>query len=172
MAESDTPNQNDENIEKLGDLIKDIRIAMLTTADKDGTLRSRPMGTLKTPFDGDLWFFTSSESPKVGEVEREHQVNLSYADPGGNTYVSVSGRATLVRDRAKMEALWSPALKAWFPNELDEPDIALLRVHVEKAEYWDQAHGKVVQLFGFVRAVLTGQRYYPGENEKIDLDTA
>lgn len=172
MAELDTPNENNENIEKLGDLIKDIRIAMLTTADDDGTLRSRPMGTLKTPFDGDLWFFTSSESPKVDEVEREHQVNLSYADVDGNTYVSVSGTATLVRDRAKMEELWNPILKAWFPKELEEPDIALLKVRVEKAEYWDQPHSKVVQAVGFVKAALTGRRYEPGENEKIDLEPA
>jgi general stress protein 26 len=151
----------DEAIAKLTEFIKDIRIAMLTTQTPEGSLRGRPMATQEAPFDGDLWFFTSAASPKVDEIEEEHHVQLSYASPEDNRYVSVSGRATVVRDRAKAEELWSPAMKAWFPDGLDDPDLALLRVQVEGAEYWDSPSSTMVHIVGLVKAVSTGQRYHP-----------
>ena len=158
-----------DDVKKLARLIKGIEVAMMTTEDDDGTLRSRPMQTQQAEFDGTLWFFTQASSHKVDEINRgEHQVNLSYADPDGNRYVSVSGVATLVRDRAKIEELWSPALKAWFPDGKDDPDAALLRVDVSKAEYWDAPSSTLVKLVGFTKAVLTGKEYQPGENEKLN----
>src|SRR3978361_2088143 len=120
------PHRNDD-IKKLAELIKDIRIAMLPTADSDGSLRSRPMATQTQAFDGDLWFFTREHSGKVDEVNREHQVNVSYAAPSDNRYVSVSGTGRIVTDRAKIKELWSPVLKAWFPKGIDDPEIALLK---------------------------------------------
>ncbi len=156
--------------EKLTELIKDIRIAMLTTIDEDGSLRSRPMGTQTEPFDGrNLWFFTSADSGKVQEAQKDRDVNLSYADPGNNRYVSISGKALLVRDRPTMEKYWSPALKAWFPDGLETRDIALLQVKVEKAEYWDAPSSKFVTLVGFLKAIASGERYEGGENEKLNL---
>ncbi len=161
----------DENIQKLAELIKDVRIAMLTTLDEDGTLRSRPMATQKTPFDGTLWFFTGASSPKVDEVEHSREVNLSYAAPDSNTYVSVSGTARLIRDQEKARELWNPILKAWFPKGLEDPELALLRVTVEKAEFWDSPSSTMVQIAGFVKAMATGHSYKPGpgEHEKITL---
>ena len=156
-------------LEQLREKIKGIRIAMLTTIDEDGALHSRPMATQETELDGDLWFFTGASSPKTGEIERDHRVNLSYADPDDQRYVSVSGTARLVRDRAKAKELWNPLLKAWFPKGLEDPELALLRVQVEKAEYWDSPSSKMVQLAGFLKAMATGKRYDPGENEKIEL---
>ncbi len=159
------------DVETLREQIKDIKIAMLTTVDQDGSLRSRPMGTLDVEhFDGDLWFFTSDAEPKAQEIRRDHQVNISYADTGSNRYVSVSGVASLVHDRAKMEQLWNPIFKAWFPDGLETPDIALLRVKVSKAEYWDYAQAKIIQLIGFVKAVVTGQQADDlGKNEKLTI---
>lgn len=158
------------SIQKLNSLIKDIKFAMMTTVEADGTLRSRPMATQQAPFDGDLYFFTYGNSPKVEEAQQHHNVNLSYANPDDNAYVSISGTAQLLRDRAKMEQLWNPIYKAWFPKGLDEPDIALLKVNVEQAEYWDSTNNKVVQLVGFVKALVTGTPAQGGENEKLNLE--
>ncbi len=158
-----------EAIRKLGELIEDIDFAMLTTAEADGTLRSRPMSTQQVEFDGDLWFFTRASAPKVDEVRRDERVNLSYAKPEAQRYVSISGTAQIVRDRKKIEELWSPVLKAWFPKGLEDPDIALLKVSVEQAEYWDSPSSTMAHIFGFVKALATGQSYQPGENEKINL---
>jgi len=158
-----------EDVKKLSKLIKGIRVAMMTTRDDDGTLRARPMQTQEQEFDGTLWFFTPASSHKVDEINHnEHQVNLSYADPSDNRYVSVSGVATLVRDRAKIDQLWTPVLKAWFPKGKDDPEVALLNVDVTKAEYWDSPSSTIVKLVGFTKAVLTGQQYRPGENEKLN----
>jgi general stress protein 26 len=158
-----------EAISKLREMIQDINVAMLTTAMPDGTLRSRPMMTQQTEFDGDLWFFTGAGSPKIQEIEDDQHVNLSYAAPDDNRYVSVSGRATPVRNRRKAEELWKPMYKAWFPKGLDDSDLSLLKVSVEQAEYWDTSSNTLVHLVGFARAVATGEKYEPGENEKINL---
>jgi general stress protein 26 len=154
-------NTDNDDVKKLAKLIKGIDVAMMTTEDDDGTLRSRPMQTQQTEFGGTLWFFTQASSHKVHEIDREHRVNLSYADSAGNRYVSVSGLATLVRDRAKIDEMWSPALKAWFPDGRDDPEVALLRVDVSRAEYWDAPSSKLVKLVGFTKALLTGKEYQP-----------
>jgi general stress protein 26 len=159
----------DEAIEKLNGLIKDIDFAMLTTVDTDGVLRSRPMSTQEAEFDGTLWFFTSDKTHKVEEIERDNRVNASYAEPKDNVYVSVSGMASIVKEKAKMEELWNPILKAWFPKGLDDPNICLLKVDVEQAEYWDSPSSTLVQIVGFVKALVTGQRADGGENKKINL---
>ncbi|PTL84396.1 pyridoxamine 5'-phosphate oxidase family protein [Vitiosangium sp. GDMCC 1.1324] len=157
-------------IAHLSELIHGIKVAMMTTVEEDGTLHSRPMWTHDRAFDGELWFFTREHSPKVGEVERDHHVNLSYAEPGRERYVSVSGVARLVRDKDKARELWNPTLKAWFPQGLDDPELALLCVTVNKAEFWDTPNKRMVQLVGFVKSVLTGEPFRPGESEKVSLD--
>ena len=161
--------ERNESIKKLGELIKDIKVAMMTTVDTDGSLRSRPMMTQQEEFDGDLWFFTETTAPKVFELRQEAHVNLSYAEPDKQRYVSVSGRGELSRDRQKIESLWNPVYKAWFPDGLESPNLGLIKVRVEKAEYWDSPSGTVVQLVGFVKALATGERVDAGENEKVDL---
>ena len=158
-----------ESIKKLSEMIKGIDFAMLTTVDVDGTLRSRPMSTQQAEFDGVLWFFTRASSHKVDEVEHDHRVNVSYAEPEDQRYISLSGTARLVRDRKRMEELWNPVLKAWFPKGLEDPDIALLKVDVNQAEYWDSSSSTMAHLFGFVKAVAAGAEFRPGENEKLDL---
>lgn len=157
-------------IAHLGELIHGIKVAMMTTVEPDGSLRSRPMWTHNRDFDGELWFFTREHSPKVDEVEHDHHVNLSYSEPGKDRYVSVSGMARLVLDKEKARELWDPTLKAWFPQGLDDPELALLCVKVHKAEYWDTPNKRMVQLVGFVKSVLTGEQFRPGENEKVNLD--
>ncbi|WP_163997627.1 pyridoxamine 5'-phosphate oxidase family protein [Pyxidicoccus caerfyrddinensis] len=161
-----------EVVQHFGDLIKGIKVAMMTTVEEDGSLRSRPMWTHDRDFDGELWFFTREHSPKVGEVEHDHHVSLAYSDPTRDRYVSVSGRCRLVLDKEKARELWNPTLKAWFPDGLDDPELALLCVRVERAEYWDTPNSRMVQLAGMVKAALTGETYKPGDNQKLDLGDA
>jgi general stress protein 26 len=121
-------------------------------------------------FNGDVWFFTYASSLKVSEINRRHEVNVSYADPKKQSYVSLTGTAEIVRDRNKLEELWQPQLKAWFPKELEEPDIALLKVNVEKAEYWDSPSSLVANAISLFKAVTTGEpASNVGEHEKVDL---
>lgn len=158
------------DVAKLAKLINGIKFAMLTTAMPDGTLRSRPMATQQVEFDGVLWFFTQYNSGKVDEIRNDQHVNVSYADPSDNRYVSVSGRAMIVRDRKKSEELWTELHRAWFLKGLDDPNLALLQVSVHDAEYWDSPSSTVVQLAGFVKAMVTGKPASDlTENRKLHL---
>ena len=145
---------------------------MLTTAEGDGTLRSRPMATQRTKFDGTLWFFTKESSHKVDEIRQDRHVNVSYGDPDQQNYVSISGTARLVRDRAKIKELWNPAYKAWFPKGVDDPEVALLKVEVTEAEYWDAPSSTMAHLFGVVKASITGKPAKVGENKKVEVKPA
>ncbi len=152
-----TPANSPNNVEHFAKLIKGIKVAMLTTVTDDGSMRSRPMATQTKDFDREhLWFFTKRSSPKSHEIESHHEVHLSYASPEDHRYVSVTGNAQLVDDKAKMQELWSPVHRAWFPDGLDDPDLALLRVDVQRAEYWEAKGARMVQLLGAIRAVATG----------------
>lgn len=145
---------DDEGAQKLYELIKDVKICMMTTVELDGSLRSRPMYNADEA--GDLWFFTRISSPKVTEISRDGQVNLGFSNPSKQDYVSICGRAEIVRDRAKIDEKWSAPLKAWFAEGKDDPQIALIRVHPEKGEYWDSPSSTLIHIYGFAKAALTG----------------
>ena len=94
---------------------------------------------------------------------------VTYADGGKQEYVSLSGHARLVRDKAAITEHWQEALRTWFPKGLEDPDIALLRVEITEAEYWDAPNSKMIHAYGYVKAVLTGTPPSSGENEKISF---
>ena len=144
--DNDKAGKPKDPIKKLRKLIKDIRVAMLTTSAADGSLRSRPMATQDADFDGELWFFTRYHSPKSEEIQENQKVNISYASPKDERFVSVSGTATLVRDPAKVKELWRGEYKAWFPEGKKDPELALLKIRVDRAEYWDRSENKMVDL--------------------------
>lgn len=155
--------------EKLREMIKDIDLCMLTTVDESGDLHSRPMSLNGDVDDkGNLWFFTSSNSHKASEIERTPNVNVSFIDTDQQHYISISGAAELVHDKQKIKELWKPILKAWFPDGPDQPDVALLKVKVSKAEYWDTPSSTIAQAISFVSAILTGKQVEMGENKKLD----
>ena len=161
-------NNKKEAIEKLNELMKDIKTAMLTTID-GGVLRSRPMATQEIDEDATLWFLTGATTHKDDEIKKDSRVNVSYAAPDDNTYVSVSGTGEIMRDQTKIDELWSPFHKAWFPEGKEDPNIRVLKVNVEQAEYWDSPSSTFVQVAGFLKALATGERADGGENEKINL---
>jgi general stress protein 26 len=161
---------NDENRggwKELHDLIDEIRIGMLTTRTPAGVLRSRPMAVHQDEEARELWFFTHALDAKTDEIRVDPQVNVAFSCPQINSYVSVSGTAELVRDLAKMRELWNPLFKSWFPAGLEDPDLALMRVTIDGAEYWDAPSGTMVELVGFVQSLVTGEQADPAENVKL-----
>lgn len=131
---------------KLNELINDIKFAMLTTIDNDGKISSRPMATPDLSFDGALWFFTAKSSGKVHSITNDQRVHVTYASSDNDKYVSISGRAEIIRDKKKMRRLWKPMYEAWFPKGIDDPDLILIKVSVDEAEYWDTPSGKSVHV--------------------------
>jgi general stress protein 26 len=165
------PKQTRENdLQKLRELVKDIDFCMLTTVNENGDLHSRPMSSNgDIDEDGDIWFFTNASSHKVSEIAKLPRVNVSFSDPDNQRYISVSGTAQLVRDREKIEELWRPEFKMWFPEGKDDPEIALLRVDLEKAEYWDSPSSTIGYALSFVSSLVTGKQPEFGENRKVNL---
>lgn len=164
---SATSTEQSAELKKIAEIISGIHFAMLTTAEPDGTLHSRPMTTQQVEFDGDLWFFTRADSPKVWEADQHRQVNVSFADPGKGKYVSASGTATLCQDREKMQELWKPAYKIFFPQGLEDPEIALLKISVNRAEYWDSASTWIGRAFDFAKAYIKKDASELGEHAKV-----
>jgi len=155
----DTVGDTAESRAKLWDLVKDIRFAMFTTRHDNGHLHSRPMTTQNSKLDEDssLWFFASRKGDSVADITGEAAVNVSYADPGQDSYVSVAGTAFVVDDMAKKKQLWSKMTEAWFPGGVDDPDLALIQVRITHADYWDVKESKVTQLFKMAKAAVTGK---------------
>ena len=145
---------------KLWELVKDIRFAMFTTRHSNGHLHSRPMTTQNSNLDEDsnLWFFMSRKGEPVADLSADATVNVTYADPGEDSYVSVSGTAVVVEDMAKKQQLWSKLTEAWFPGGPADPDLALVCVKISHASYWDVEESKVVQLYEMAKAAITGKR--------------
>lgn len=158
-----------EAIRKTAALIRGIKIAMLTTRSGQ-RLRSRPMATQQADFDGDLWFLSRAESGKVDEIEHGAMVNLSYVNSDSHVYVSLSGRAELSRNRAKIEELWKPAHYAWFPQGKDDPEIMVIKVIVEEAEYWEAPGNVLVRSYQLLKAVVTQGKSKVGDHQKLTLD--
>ncbi len=167
MAEG-TP--RDEPIAKLRELLAGIRYAMLTTRAADGTLRSRPMMTQEVTPEGRLWFFTSTKTSKAEDIRDNEEVNVSCIDEPQRRFVSVSGRATLVHDRRKAQDLWRAYYRAWFPGGPEDPDVALISVIVDEASYWDLRTNTLVELAGFVKALVTGEPHESGITGRITRD--
>lgn len=154
----------------VAELVDRARLCMFTTMTEDGRHVSRPMALQDVEFDGDLWFFTYDDSPKVRQIQANPQVNVAFSDQKSSEWTSVSGTATLVHDRDRAEELWGAPLKVWFPDGLDTPGIALIKVHAESAEWWESPSSKVRQLIGAVRAAATGDPdKFPSNNQSTDL---
>lgn len=164
MSENNSADARD----KLCDMIADIRVAMVTTVEKDGSLRARPMSAMFLEGDRDhLYFLTGIESHKTEEAMHDPRVNLTFAK--GGDYVSVSGRATVSRNRDLIESLWSEAHRSWFPKGVKDPEICVFKVALDYAEYWDPPSATVSIAYGWTKAMLTGKSADGdlGDNEKI-----
>ncbi|MBW8882162.1 MAG: pyridoxamine 5'-phosphate oxidase family protein [Asticcacaulis sp.] len=147
----------EEARKKTWSLIKDIKVAMMASWDQDShEAHARPMMALETEdFDGILWFFTGRDTRKAHEIAESHEALLTYADPKAMNYVSLSGRAALVDDRAKIAELWTDYAKIWFPDGQDDPNLVLLRFDAETAEFWE-APNAVVRSVSYLKSLVTG----------------
>lgn len=161
---------NQEHLHALAAKIKHIDFGMFTTSDAGRVLTSRPLTQQQVDDQGQMWFFTTDEAAFVADLPNNPQVNVSFSDISDSLYVSVTGWAEVLRDRAKAEELWNPLVKAWFPGGLDDPHLALIKVKIQSAEYWDSHSSKMTQLFHMAKAAFTGERPRDmGEHTKVVL---
>lgn len=165
---TDTSNQEST----LWSLIKDIKFGMLTHRHTDGALHSAPLTTQNKADDKGttLYFFISRKSEVAGCIAKDSRVNVAYAHPGDDRYVSISGEATTIEDQTKKDYLFTPFAKAWFPGGPTDPDLALLQVTIGHAEYWDVKESKMMQLAKMAKAAITGETPEKmGEHKELNL---
>jgi general stress protein 26 len=168
--EEDDMMAEDQNAaaDKLWRLTRQIGTAMLTTRDQN-VLRSRPMMVRHDSDAPRLWIFVKSGDAVNREVTAEPDVNLSFADPENGDYVSISGQAKVVDDRDQAAALWSPEIGAWYPGDLADPELRLLRIDVSHGEYWDQASGLMTSALETVERHLLNPVPREAENKKVTV---
>lgn len=159
--------KNEKNIQILKEMVEKVGICMFTTIGPKDEFRSRPMGSVKVEDDGSIWFFTNEYAPKSKEISKENEVNLGFSSPSSNTYISINGKAELIDDQVRKEAYFSPIMKAWFPDGVDDPNLILIKVTPHAAEYWDSSSSKMVVMFQMLKSIITGERPSVGENETI-----
>lgn len=140
---------NSNQVQRLADLIRGIESAMFTTINPDGSVTSRPMVVQDFDFDGDLWFFTHRQSGKVDAISEDSHVCLAFMDPARDRYVSMSGTAEVIDDPYTIRRRFTDAFSRWFPEGVEDEDLVLIRVHVNRAEYWDAPHSEVMESFCF-----------------------
>lgn len=158
-------------LDTLREMVMDIRVAMITTEGTDGTMHSRPMYLQQVDADGDLWFATSGASPLAEQVRDDARVLATFAQPDDHAFAVIRGTAELVNDRARIEELWNPGMKAWFPEGPSDPDITLVHVRAEHGDYWD-APGGPARMVKYAAALLTGTRPDGGDRVHLDLGAA
>lgn len=145
------------NRERLLDVLATFSEGMLVTRTPAGDLRARPMALAEINADGDVWFTTSVESGKIDEIEADDSVCVTFQ--AEDRYISLTGKAQIIKDREKVARLWNEAWRPWFPKGEADPSLVLLRVAAREGEYWDN-HGVagLKYLFEAARARVEGRQ--------------
>lgn len=158
-----------EAVKKFKKLAEEIRVCMFITNTNADDEHTRPMSTIEVEENGTLWFFTDIRSIKIEEVAADKEVHLTYAHPGKESYMDVWGSAKVVTDKQQIKDKWSPIIKAWFPDGVDDPNIALLKIKPNQCYYWDAETGKMIQFLKMAAAAITGKRLADGKEGKLHL---
>jgi general stress protein 26 len=159
-----TETQRSPELTRVCDLLKDMRVVMLTTVSESGDLVCRPMTALEMDATGAIWFFTDTRSTKLAQLKR---VNLACADTDSSTYLSLSGHGAVSTDAARIKRLWSAMAKPWFPDGPDSENLALLKFVPTAAELWDAPSSKMVRLFALAASIVTGKPVGMGEHDSF-----
>lgn len=169
MIMNDTEKRR-QALERLTQMIRDIPVAMLTTCGPDQFLRSRPMVNVNKRFEGEIAFFSHDDDPKAQEIEANPRVNVTFAEPREDHYVSLCGKCSVKRDKKRMELLWTKECETWFPRGLEDPKLTLLVIDVDAAEYWDAHKKAMIAVSGAFQRLVGGERQGAVQHEKIDWD--
>lgn len=161
--------QSAEAIQKFKKLVEDVNVCMFTTQDDEARLFSRPMTTVQVDDEGNAWFFTNEYSEKINEVSKDNCVYLIYSHPGKNVFVTVRGTCSIILDKNKINELWNPLLKAWYPGGVDDPKLCLIKVETDEAYYWNSSSSKMLVYFKMLKAIANREQYKQAETGKLSL---
>jgi general stress protein 26 len=159
-----------EGINKLKKLAEEIETCLFCTSLKtnDGAT-CRPMEVQKVDEEGNLWFFSDTNSEKNSEIKRDKEVQLFFAHPGISSYMVVNGEAEIIVDRKAIDELWSPIVEIWFDDGREDPTVSLIKVKTKSAYYWDTDGNRMVNFFKMLVSVATGTTLIEGNEGMINV---
>ena len=158
--------QKTAELTQLGEMIEDLSVAMLTTFDEEeGLLKSFPMTPLEMCEQGAIWFFTDPNSYKVKHLQ---VMNLGFSNEPESTYVSISGHGEIVNDQTRIEALWTPFARPWFPDGVNSSNLALLKFVPHSAEYWDAPNSKMVRMLATAASIIAAKPIGMGDHGNLN----
>jgi general stress protein 26 len=146
--------QGEGELVKLVELMQDMYVGMMTTFGPEGP-RTVPMARQQVDPSAELWFITARDTRHVDDIAADPRVAVSFS--ARDSWVAVTGRASVVDDQAKLEELWNTFAEAWLPGGPEDPNATLIKVDVDRAEYWDSPGSKLASLISFAKAKLTGE---------------
>lgn len=158
-----------KTIQDIREMVQDIKTCMMVTLGDSGQMRSRPMQVQEMDLLNQIWFFTSEFTSQAHDVANNMAVCLDFADIKGNRYLSLSGFGEVVHDKEKMKELYTPVMRAWFPEGLEDPRLTLLKVTPSSAEYWEAGGSRIGQMIDIAKAVVSGNTYKQGEHERVEM---
>lgn len=156
-----------EAVKKLQDLAEGI--CMFTTFTETRPAPSRPMALQGVEDDGSLYFFSAASSDKNKEIATDPAVQLFFCKEGSSEYLSIYGKATVSRDRAKIEKYWNSFIKVWFQGGKDDPDLTVVRIQPEDIYYWDTKNNRMVSFLKMAASMVTGKTMDDGVEGDLDV---
>lgn len=148
---------------KLIETLRHYDTVMVTTTATNGSMHARPMAIAEVDDNGEVWFVTGDDTPKIDEILKDARAVVTGQEKG--RYLSLTGRLDVIKDRERVDALWKESWKVWFPEGKKDPTIVLVRLRPEIGEYWDNRGAKGVRyLFEAARALLDG----PGAGDRMN----
>jgi general stress protein 26 len=156
MGQAQAKSSDEKAQQHFRELLATFDTAMLVShANAGSALHARPMAVAETSADGSIWFITGADTPKVDEVEHDREIVAVFQE--SKKWLSVSGKAELHRDRARIHKVWKESFRAWFDGK-DDPNIVLIRLNPQQAEYWDNTGVKGLRFYLQVAAAyVSGQ---------------
>lgn len=158
-----------EAIVKMRELVEHNNICLFTTQLSETPFQTRPMSIQEVDDDGCLWCFSADDSDKNQQLMEDDRVQLFFANPGDSEFMSIFGTGTVVRDRKRVDELWTPLVRAWFKEGKDDPRLTLLKVQPQEAYYWDTKNNKMISLVKILASTVSGKQMDDGVEGKLQV---
>ncbi|MEO7209683.1 MAG: pyridoxamine 5'-phosphate oxidase family protein [Chitinophagaceae bacterium] len=161
---------DEEGIDKLREIVDKIDICLFCTHPEttDGATCT-PMSAQEVDDEGTVWFFSGKNSDKNKEIEKDGKVQLFFSHPARNSYLVLNGEAEISFDKAKIDYLWSPLVKAWFKEGKEDPNISLIKVKTNSAYYWDVDGNRMINFLKMAASAIVGQNLVDSEEGNIKV---
>jgi general stress protein 26 len=156
-------------ISKMQEIVKDQRICMFATNLSEIPFSVCPMSAQEVSEDGHILFLSSADSDHNKKILADSRVQLIFSKTSESEFMSVYGKATISKDKEKIDKIWDPLTRAWFPKGKNDPNLTVIEVFPEDAYYWDTKDGQIVSMIKIVASAMTGEQMDGGVEGRLSV---